>query len=102
MRRLFASYTKKAQLKIQQMSFVLVAIVIFFALVSLVYFSISFSSLQEDAEQLRKDEAKQLVRKLSNTPEFAFTSETDCAICIDFDKAMQLANSEQYKNEFHL
>ena len=81
----------KAQMKIQQMAFMLVAVMIFFAMVALVYFIISISSLQESAEQLREEEAQEIARQLSGTPELAFTAGSDCAVCIDFDKAFALS-----------
>jgi hypothetical protein len=66
------SKNRKGQMKIQQMAFVLMAIVIFFALVSLFYFSIRIRSLQKSALSLREEEAKELIRKLAVTPEFSF------------------------------
>jgi hypothetical protein len=95
----YFSITKKAQLKVQQMAFVLVAIVIFFSLVALIYFTISLTSLQKDAQVLREQEAKKLVRKMSSSPELILTSQGDCSSCIDFDKAFMLSKSRpQFPN----
>jgi len=91
----------KGQLKIQQMAFVLVALMIFFALVSLFYFSIRVSNLEKSAVELREEEAKELVRKLAASPEFAWTA-TDCASCIDLDKVILLKNRKSYSGFWNL
>ena len=87
---------KKAQLKIQQMAFVLVALLIFFGIASLFYFSIRLNSLKGDASSLRETEAQEIVRKLASTPEFAFTSAGDCASCVDADKLLMLKERKGY------
>ncbi len=93
------NYSKKAQLKIQQMAFVLVALVIFFALAALFYFSISFSDLQSQAQILREKEAKEIVRNMVATPEF---SSSICSACIDLDKVLMLKEKDSYKNFWNL
>jgi hypothetical protein len=85
-----ADFTKKAQMKIQQMAFMVVAITIFFSMIALIYFSLTIASVESDAKKLQDEEARSLVRKLSSSPEFAFTSEGDCSHCIDLDKALQI------------
>lgn len=88
-------------MKIQQMAFVLVAIVIFFAMAALIYFSISLSSLRQDVQQQRDNEAREIARGLAGVPELIFTS-SDCSQCIDLDKALVLSQSEKYKDFFGL
>lgn len=77
------------------MAFVLVAIMIFFAIVLLFYFSIRYNSLQDDVETLREEEVLESVRKMSSTPEFIWNAE-DCAGCIDMDKVFVLKGRESY------
>lgn len=85
------------------MAFVLVAIMIFFALVAMIYFSISMNSLKQSAVDLRAQDAIETVRKLSSAPEFAFTSSSrSCASCIDLDKVMALRNRTDYQNFWNL
>ena len=96
-----ASCSKKAQVKIQQMAFVLVALLIFFAIVALFYFSIASKGLKQSASSLREDEAKELIRKLSSSPEFSFTAST-CANCIDLDKALLMKYRQSYQEFFNL
>ncbi len=97
---LIASFSKRAQLKIQQMAFVLVAIIIFFAIVALLYFSISLSNLRRSASSLQEQEASELVRKLASTPEFL--TATDCSNCIDLDKVLLLKSRQSYKEFWNL
>ena len=86
---------RRAQMKIQEMAFVLVAIMIFFALVAIVYFSILSGNLKKDAVTLREDEAKELVRKMASSPEFTLNDQ--CASCIDVDKVIALKDRNGYE-----
>ena len=90
----------RGQMKIQQMAFVLVAIVIFFAMIGLFYFSIRISTMQKNVISLREEEAKELVKKLASTPEFSYAQ--DCVNCIDFDKLIVLKEKESYKGFWNL
>lgn len=87
---------KKGQMKIQEMAFVLVAVMIFFGLVVLFYLTIRISTLRESAASLQAEEAAAMAKKLAGTPEFAWTT-SDCSHCIDLDKAMALKNMTSYK-----
>jgi hypothetical protein len=91
---LSANYSR-GQLKIQQMAFTLVAIIIFFGLVSLFYFSIRINSLQEGAETDKEQESIELVRKFSSVPEVSWT-QTDCDACVDLDKILILKDRPTY------
>ena len=91
---------KKAQMKIQQTAFVLIAITVFFVLVGLFVFAFRFSGLKESAAMLEEENAMLLVAKLANSPEFscgeAFGSKTNC---IDADKVMMLKeNIDKYED----
>ncbi len=86
----------KGQLKIQQMAFVLVATMIFFALVFLFYATVRFSSLEGDVESLREQEVIETIRQISATAEFSWTRE-DCASCIDMDKVLMLKERDSYQ-----
>jgi hypothetical protein len=91
---------KKAQLKIQQMAFMLVAVFIFFVLVGLFVLSFSFSGLRRSAEALEEKESLLVVTKLANSPEFsceeAFGNKVNC---IDWDKVIVLKDSiTKYSN----
>ena len=86
---------KKAQLKIQQTAFMLIALTIFFALVGLFFLAIMLSGVKESSESLQEKNALLLVSKLANSPEFSCgdsfgTSKTNC---VDLDKAIALKNN---------
>jgi hypothetical protein len=98
----FVASSSKGQMKIQQMAFMLVALVIFFALVALVYFTISIASLERAVTILEDAEARELVRSFHGSPEFTFTSAGDCSSCIDLDKVLFLKESEAYNNFWNL
>jgi len=81
---------KSGQMKIQQMAFMLIAVMIFFALVGLLILSVGFSGLKEKATALQEKNAILLVSKLANSPEFSCPEKTNC---IDLDKIMVLKNN---------
>jgi hypothetical protein len=82
----------KAQLKIQQMAFVLIAVTIFFVLVGMFALVIRFSMLKDTAEELEEQRALLLVTKLANSPEFSCGDVFDSSgsHCVDGDKIMML------------
>jgi hypothetical protein len=91
----------KGQMKIQEMAFVLITIIIFFAMVALVYSSIRLSSLREDVGSLREEAAKELVKKLTDIPEFSWTSPT-CSGCVDLDKVLAMKDMPAYRGFWDL
>ncbi len=91
----------KGQLKIQEMAFVLVAIMIFFAMIALIYFSVRLNSLEGDVQNLEDDYAKEIVKKITLSPEFSWESGS-CDSCLDFDKAFLLKDRKSYQNFWEL
>ena len=96
--------SSKAQMKIQQMAFMLVGLAVFFALVGLIYLAISLSSVKEKAQTLQEEEAAEIVKTIANSPELAFTSSSDCDSCVDLDKALMLKEltPDIYENFWNL
>jgi len=94
--------SKKGQLKIQQMAFMLMAITLFFVLVGMFVFSIQFSGLKESAAILEEKNAMLLVTKLANSPEFscgeAFKNKK--THCIDSDKVLILKENINKYDDF--
>lgn len=93
--------SKKAQMKIQQMAFMLMAVTLFFVLIGMFVLVFRFSGLREAATALEEKNAMLLVTKLANSPEFscgeAFGSNR--INCIDADKVMMLKeNIDKYVN----
>lgn len=82
-------------MKIQQMAFMLIAVMIFFALVGLLVVTIGFSGLKEKATALQEENARLLSSKLANSPEFSCNQAENC---IDLDKIISLKdNINEYK-----
>ncbi len=93
--------SKKAQMKIQQMAFMLVAVMIFFAMVAIVYFMIVLSRLEGTAADLQEEEAKELARQMAGTPELMFSKLSfPSSSSVDLHKALSIANDAAYKNKF--
>jgi len=92
---------KKAQMKIQQMVFMLIAVTLFFVLVGLFFIMVVFSGAKESAALLEERDALLLVSKLANSPEFSCGEAFGNVKinCIDSDKAMALkSNINRYSN----
>jgi hypothetical protein len=92
---------KKAQIKIQQTAFMLIALTLFFVLVGLFFLSFKLSGLREKATTLDEKNAIILSSKISNYPEFsceeAYGSKR--VNCIDSDKLMAFVNFKpKYSN----
>ncbi|MFH1802149.1 MAG: hypothetical protein ABH864_01720 [archaeon] len=88
-------------MKIQQMAFMLVAIMIFFAMVAIVYFTIVLAKVQGTADDLREQEAKELARQMSGTPELTFSQDgISSSSTIDLDKAYILAKTDNFKRKY--
>lgn len=83
---------KLGQFKIQQMAFMLIAVVIFFALVGIFVLGYGLSGLKQTANLLEVQNAMLLVSKLANSPEFSCGQAYGGTRvnCIDFDKVMML------------
>jgi len=83
---------KKAQLKIQQMAFMLIATTIFFALVGMFVLVFKFSGISESANLAEEKNAILLAEKLANSPEFSCGESfgTKKTNCVDFDKVIML------------
>lgn len=90
---LFAMGNKKAQLKIQQMAFVLLAITLFFVLAGMFALIFLLSGLRGSATALEEKNALLLVTKLANSPEFSCGGAygSDRVNCVDADKVMVLS-----------
>lgn len=91
----------KGQMKIQEMAFVLVALMIFFGLIALAYFAIKMNEMNLSVDNLKEKEARETVRKIASSPEFAWTA-TNCQNCIDVEKVLIMRDREVYKELINL
>ena len=85
---------KKAQLKIQEMSFMLVALVLFFIIVGLFYITLSSTELQRSYEEGSREEAIFLISKVVEGPEMSYGSGTSA----DADKLVVLKERYAYED----
>ncbi len=85
----------KAQMKIQQMAFMLIAVTLFFVLVGMFFVMVVFSNIKESASLLEEKNALLLVTKLTNSPEFSCENAFGGTKinCVDSDKVMALKNN---------
>lgn len=88
----------KAQLKIQEMSFMLLAVVLFFVLVGLFAVTLIYNNLSKQANLLSQDKSRQGVNNIANVPEFMCGAEF--ANCMDADKLIAMSNRKGYDNFF--
>jgi hypothetical protein len=86
----------KAQLKIQEMAFMLVAVVFFFILVGLFALSITYTNLYKQANKISEDRTLSALINLADTPELACA--TSKANCVDADKLIALVGNKNYEN----
>lgn len=90
----------KAQMKIQQMAFFLVAVFLFFILAGLFWLSLRYAGLHEEATRLEEEKAITSVLKLAETAEFSCSEAGQIRErCIDADKILVLGTiSKSYGN----
>jgi len=85
------SLKNKAQMKIQQMAFMIVAVLIFFVLVGLAFLGWQLISVKDNFNSLQKEQAIASIRTISDMPEFNCDSRR--SLCVDEDKLIVMANS---------
>lgn len=87
---------KKSQLQIQEMAFMLIAVVLFFILVGLFVVSIVYKNLYQAANKISEERTLSAVTNIADSPEFS------CSIsksnCVDADKLISLVGKESYEN----
>jgi hypothetical protein len=94
---------KQGQMKIQQISFLLIVIFLFFALLGMIFLSYYLKNIKEKANELEEKNAHLLVSKIANSPEFSCgiaygsSEKTDC---VDGDKVMMLKENINKYSDF--
>ncbi len=93
---------KKAQMKVQQMAFMLIAVTIFLVMAGMFILMIRFSSLKDTSELLEERNALLLVSKIADSPELSCGNAFGSARgnCIDTDKVMALKGRLQDYRDF--
>jgi hypothetical protein len=85
---------KKAQLKIQEMAFMLMAVIIFFAMAGMFFLVLMYNDLHNQANLLEQEKAISTAANIANTPEFSCGE----ALCIDSDKLLVMQEREAYRD----
>jgi hypothetical protein len=91
-KKLINKNKKKAQMKIQQMSFMLIGVFLFFAMVGMIAVTLMLSHIRDSATELKEQNANLMASRIAGSPEFTCgevygSVKTDC---IDLDKVMAL------------
>lgn len=84
---------KIGQAKIMEMSFMIIALVVFFIIIGLFVLLITTSSFRQNSNEAKKENAILLISKIADSPEFTCGEN----LCIDTDKLIALKNSSAYK-----
>lgn len=82
---------KKAQFRIQEMSFILLAIVLFFIIAGLFFLAVYYRNLKNAATSSVEEEAILIAQILANYPEFSCGS-----LCVDADKLIVMQERKEY------
>ncbi len=85
---------KRGQIRIQEMSFMIVGVIIFFVLVGLFGFSILYNSLSDAANEISETRTFSAITNIADSPEFSCGEPN----CVDSDKVMALAGKKNYEN----
>tara|TARA_Y100000310_G_C20672979_1_gene811308 strand:- start:1554 stop:2150 length:597 start_codon:yes stop_codon:yes gene_type:complete len=86
--------SKKAQLRIQEMAFMLLAVFLFFALVGLFAFTLVYVNISDSASNIAEGRTLSSVTSLADTPEMSCVAAK--SNCIDGDKLINLVGKNIY------
>lgn len=88
--------SRKGQLKIQEMAFMLVGVVLFFGLVMLFVLTIVYKGMYNQVNIINQEKTLTSLINLADSPEFRCV--TTKSNCIDGDKVISLMNRTAYAN----
>jgi len=96
---------KKAQLKIQEMTFVLLAIIFLFALILLMFTSWQSTELKKLNTQTREARATTMLEVISGLPELRCSSSVSSpseSVCLDRDKLLVFNNNRSIQSRYSI
>lgn len=91
----------RSQMKIQEMSFMIIALVVFFIIVLLFYLAISLSGLKQRFDASTRAGNILLVSKIAESPEFS-CADASSILCVDEDKILALKQNKAYTSFFQV
>lgn len=83
---------KKAQMRIQQMAFMIIAVFFFFVLVGLFFIGWSYKDIKSNYEELQKEQALSSLKVISNMGELNCEENTE--LCLDEDKLVVMSRKD--------
>jgi hypothetical protein len=86
----------KAQMKIQQMAFMILAVFLFFILVGLFFLAIEFRDVKKISSELGKEQAISALKVISDSEEFNYNSRD--TLSVDEDKLLVMPNFAVYNS----
>jgi hypothetical protein len=92
MARLYAKHGKRAQIKIQETAFMLLALAILFVLLFIIFSNLESKKLYKEKNELRAKNAISMLQLFATLPEFAALEGNG----IDLDKVMAMKNVTGY------
>jgi len=95
-RFLVPSLSRGGQLKVQEMAFMLVALMIFFALVGMFILSVWSKNIGDKATGIAEERTLSAIGNLAGTAEFICANSKPN--CVDADKVMALQGKKVYEN----
>jgi hypothetical protein len=93
----------KAQLKIQEMAFVLVGVIVLIALVMLFFVAFQSKEMNKNAVYYREARALTLVEVVASLPELRCSSSlgsTSESVCLDYDKVSVFNSSRELQESY--
>jgi len=87
------------QFKIQQMAFMLMAVIVFFVLAGLFYLMLKSTGLNKGFTELQQEKSEALALSIAETPEMSCGGVVDGGKqgCIDTDRLITIKNSKAYQ-----
>ncbi len=86
----------RGQLKIQEMAFMLMAVIILFILAGLFFMVIKYREMYRTSGEFEKEKAVSTIAKLADTAEFTCGK----PLCVDTDKLMAIKDKKAYSGFF--
>ncbi len=91
---------KKAQMKIQEMAFVLVGLVLLFAFIFIIYIKLQSTGIEKETTELKQSHALSLLDRVIAMPELRCSAGFGAeSLCIDKDKLDSMSKSE-FKDKY--
>lgn len=95
---IFIPGNKNADMKIQQMTFMILFVFIFFSIAGLFFISIQSSRITQGFNLLQKESAISSIQTIANMPEL--NCDSSRTLCVDEDKLMVFASSSNLYKDF--